>query len=373
MSVKAWVEGFTTEGRRPRAKLVVEADGEAAEYRVYLVKGGVVKLSFATTNRAEAERGAAVLRAAGVRAEVEKTYNKRYNRDEWRIQAYANALAAESVHEAVRRAVVEFLRRCREAGALSDGAYRRLAAKFENGLPEWGEVRFSVRLRGDNLADVLFDTDSPQAFKRAVEFLKSLGMRNTCRGGLCISHFTAREPEGGSRSYVRITADGLRYIGWLASRGDERAQRLREALLKEAGAKSEGVRRLLERRFREGEQWGSVKPPFEREVEVEGRRLRVRVEEVGAVLKRGRREWLVVEVRAEVGGSATAKEIWLYGDGRVRGYVDGGRGEEERLRTAALLKALGIMWSMGKTRFLLSSTALAALMRLEPVCRLLLS
>jgi hypothetical protein len=46
---------------------------------------------------------------------------------------------------------------------------------------------------------------------------------------------------------------------WLANRGDERAQRL-----KEAESKGEEVRDRLKRYFREGEQWGSVKPPIEK-------------------------------------------------------------------------------------------------------------
>ncbi|MGC9049802.1 hypothetical protein [Pyrobaculum sp.] len=140
--VKARVEGFTIV-KRPRARLVVEADGAAAEYQIRLVKGSAVKLRFITTDRAEAERRAAVLRAVGVRADV----RKRGDRDVWRIDVSTNALAADSVHEAVRRTVAEFLQRCREAGAIEEEAYRRLAGKFERGVPEWGDIRFSVTLR----------------------------------------------------------------------------------------------------------------------------------------------------------------------------------------------------------------------------------
>ncbi|MGC9131971.1 MAG: hypothetical protein ACP5H5_10390, partial [Pyrobaculum sp.] len=51
-------------------------------------------------------------------------------------------------------------------------------------------------------------------------------------------------------------------------------------LLKEAERR--GVRRRLEQYFREGEQRSAVKPPFEKEVNVDGRRPRVRIEEVKA-------------------------------------------------------------------------------------------
>ncbi len=105
-------------------------------------------LRFSTTNREEAERRAAVLRAVGVRAEVWKKYNKSRNRDVWYIVATTNALASEAVHEAVRRAVVEFLELCREAGAIGVETYRYLATKFERGVPEWGEIRFCTTRRG---------------------------------------------------------------------------------------------------------------------------------------------------------------------------------------------------------------------------------
>ncbi|MGB9705429.1 MAG: PaRep2b protein, partial [Pyrobaculum sp.] len=285
--VEARVEALK-KGRTLRAKLVVEADGVAAEYPIYL-RNNTVVLFFNTINREEAERRAALLRAVGVRAEVGKHYDKSLNCDVWSIHIAVNSLAAESVHGAVRRAVVEFLKLCREAGAIEEKTYRRLAAKFERGVPEWGEVRFSVELTKNGAVNVWYQPSDPQSFTKAVNFLRELGLRDRCEGDWCIVHFTAREPEGGSQGFVRITVDGLRYIGWLALHGDERAQRLKEMLLKEAEAKGREVRQRLMQYFREGEMWGSVKPPIEKEVEVEGRRLKVRVEEVEAWTERSER------------------------------------------------------------------------------------
>jgi hypothetical protein len=228
----------------------------------------------------------------------------------------------------------------------------------------------------------------PQSFTKAVNFLRELGLRDTCEGDWCIVHFTAKEPEGGRPGFVRITADGLRYIGWLALHGEgeakEKAQRLKEMLLKEAEKKEEGVRRRLERYFREGEQWGSVKPPIEKEVEVEGRRLRVRVEAVEAWRERKeRKEHLVVKIKAKVveGNSEVAVEkearFFKTSRGVIYGYViihagaEGGR-EADYIRTAAVLKALGVeKWRRVEGRIELTSGALDALMRLEPVCRAL--
>ncbi|MGC9131903.1 MAG: PaRep2b protein, partial [Pyrobaculum sp.] len=258
------------------------------------------------------------------------------------------------VHEAVRKAVAEFLEKCREAGVLGEDTYRRLAAKFERGVPEWGEVRFSVALDKDGSVIVRFDPSDPQSFNKAVEFLRGLGLRDTCEGDWCFVHFTAKEPRGGEEGFVRITAGGLRYIGWLASRGDERAQWLRDMLLKEAERKGEEVRKQLEQRFSEWEQWGTVKPPIEREVEVEGKKVRVGIEEVEAWTERSeRKEHLVVRVRAKVVEGehevAVEKEASFFKTrgGDVIGYVnihadaEGGR-EADYLRTAAVLKVLGV-------------------------------
>jgi hypothetical protein len=79
--VEARVDGFK-KGRKPRARLVVEADGATAEYQIRLHKSNNIELRFNTTNRVEAERRAAVLRAVGVKAEVVKRHHKSRGRDE---------------------------------------------------------------------------------------------------------------------------------------------------------------------------------------------------------------------------------------------------------------------------------------------------
>ncbi|MGC9171159.1 MAG: PaRep2b protein, partial [Thermoproteus sp.] len=127
-----------------------------------------------------------------------------------------------------------------------------------------------------------------------------------------------------------------------------------------------------------------VRPPFEKEVEVEGRRLRIRVEEVEASKEKGeRKEHLVVRVRAVVEedgrGVAVEKEARFLkkSDGAIYGYVnihadaEGGR-EADYIRTTAVLKTLGVeKWSRVEKRIQLTGSALDALMRLEPVCRAL--
>ncbi|MGC9119783.1 MAG: PaRep2b protein, partial [Thermoproteus sp.] len=179
---------------------------------------------------------------------------------------------------------------------------------------------------------VNYRPSDPQSFTKAVNLLRELGMRDSCEGEWCFVHFTAREPSGGEDGYLRITVDGLRYIGWLALHGEgdakTKAQWLKEMLLKEAEAKGVEVRQRLMQYFREGEQWGSVKPPIEKEVEVEGRRVKVRVEAVEAGVERsGTKEHLVVRVRAVVAEEdreiVVEKEARFFKSGdRVYGYVN---------------------------------------------------
>ncbi|AET32685.1 hypothetical protein [Pyrobaculum ferrireducens] len=236
----------------------------------------------------------------------------------------------------------------------------------------------------DGAVVVHYKPRDPESYNKALELLRGLGMRDTCEGGWCLVHFTAKEPRRGEEGYVYITADGLRYIGWLALHGEgeakTRAQWLKEMLLKEAEAKGVEVRRRLEEYFREGEQWGSVELPIEKEVEVEGRRVKVRVEEVEAWREKGeKKEHLVVRIRAKVveGNSEVAveKEARFFKSGGViKGYIiihasaEGGP-DADYARTEAVLMALGVeSWTREERQIHLTGGALDAFMRLEPVC-----
>ena len=109
--------------------------------------------------------------------------------------------------------------------------------------------------------------------------------------------------------------------------------------------------------------------------------MKVRVEEVEAWREKSeKKEHLVVKVRAKVieGSSEVTleKEARFYkkSGGAAIGYVnmradaEGGR-EADYLRTAAVLKALGVdKWIREKGRIQLTGGAVDALMRLEPVC-----
>ncbi|MCU7788873.1 PaRep2b protein [Pyrobaculum sp. 3827-6] len=96
--------------------------------------------------------------------------------------------------------MAEFLRQCREAGAIGEETYRHLAAKLGRGVPEWSDVRFSVKLIKDGSVVVEYQPSDPQSFRNTVELLRGLGLRDICEGEWCFIHFTAREPEGGASS-----------------------------------------------------------------------------------------------------------------------------------------------------------------------------
>ncbi|MGB9705544.1 MAG: hypothetical protein ACPL3C_08850, partial [Pyrobaculum sp.] len=117
--------------------------------------------------------------------------------------------------------------------------------------------------------------------------------------------------------------------------------------------------------------------------DVDGRRMRVRVEEVEAWREKSKKaEHLVVRIKAKVfeGNSEVAVEKearFFKSGGRIYGYVN--IAEEEReadyLRTAAVLKALAIeKWKLPRQKgelkqIQLTGGALDALIRLEPVHR----
>jgi hypothetical protein len=387
VGVEARIEGFTLVGNSPRAKLVVRLGGDTAEFAIRLDRDNTVRLEFTTTNREEAERRAALLRALGVDAETREKHEPP-NRVKWRIAVSTNALAADSVHSVVREAVAEFLKLCREANIITDKTYEKLAPKFERGVPPWREIKFSITLKKDGAVEVRYEPKNPQSFKIAVEYLQKLGLRDRCGGEWCFIHFTAREPRGGEKGYVYITADGLRYIGWLALHGEgdvkKWAAELRDNLLKEAERRGEDVYRRLKKIFEEGERWGTVHPPIEKEVEVEGRRLKIRVEEVEAWKEKSEtKERLVVKIRAKVeeeegGEAAVEKEAKFYKHpGRTTGYIHIHAHPTDYTYTAAVLKTLGIEnWvtyreKQKPRKIQLSGGALDALMRLEPVCRAL--
>jgi hypothetical protein len=59
-----------------------------------------------------------------------------------------------------------------------------------------------------------------------VEFLRRLGLRESCEVGWCVAHFKASKPERDISGYVLITVESFRRLTWLAIHGDEDARSL---------------------------------------------------------------------------------------------------------------------------------------------------
>ncbi|MGC8584486.1 MAG: PaRep2b protein, partial [Thermoproteus sp.] len=198
--------------------------------------------------------------------------------------------------EEERRALIDFVIRHLEGLGVDSGEFRQ---KLERRLGEW-----PARAPGDR--------NTEEGLPRVPHLIE---MTKAERVGAQVEGFAA------GQTGLRAHNGGRPYVYRLALFGErearEGAQELKEMLLKEAERKGVEARRRLEQYFREGEMWGSAKPPFEKEVEVEGRRIRVRIEEVEAWKeRRERKEHLVVKIRAVVEedgrGVAVKKEARFY-------------------------------------------------------------
>jgi hypothetical protein len=168
-------------------------------------------------------------------------------------------------------------------------------------------------------------------------------------------HFTARMPEGGREGYVSILKEGLARTAWLSVRGkDEQQRRLAaefvEYILQRAKEEGDDVYEKAAEIIEEGKARGSLTlKGFEKEVEVNGRRHKVKVIDGEAVEEgRGGRKLLRIRITAKV-GSVRSDYTITYGRlgrdkaavGRAYAKADApGAGEADAEKYSALVKAL---------------------------------
>ena len=121
-------------------------------------------------------------------------------------------------------------------------------------------------------------------------------------------HFTVKMPEGGREGYVSILKEGLARAAWLSVRGkDEQQRRLAaefvEYILQRAKEEGDDVYEKAAEIIEEGKARGSLTlKGFEMEVEVNGRRHKVKVIDGEAVEEgRGGKPLLRIKITAEVG------------------------------------------------------------------------
>jgi hypothetical protein len=148
---------------------------------------------------------------------------------------------------------------------------------------------------------VIFGSTDPDSIEREVQRLKKMGLKEGV-------HFTVRMPEGDRDGYVYILREGLERAAWLSVHGkDEQRRRLAaefiEYILQRAEEAGEEVRKKAEEIVEEGKARGSQPlKGFEKEVEVDGKKHKVKVIDGEAVEEvRGGRKLLRIRITAEVG------------------------------------------------------------------------
>jgi hypothetical protein len=280
------------------ADLIISVGGAAVKYSVYLLKDAIL-LQFASSDWSRVELAARLLRHAGVSAEVKKEGD----RDEWRVMAYTNKLAAG--HEKLRKALAEIVRKAMEDKKVNTNTAERWLKKLEEGrvLME-GWPKYSVRLAKGALM-VRFTSTNSDSIKQEAQRLEKMGLK---RG----DHFTVKMPDGGEAGYVNILKEGLVRLAWLSVNSEGEQQKLAaafvELILRRAeeacrGAEQCAVYEKVQKIIDEGRSWGSqTLKDFKEVVEVNGKTYFVKVTGGEAVEeKQNGKTLLRIKIKAEVG------------------------------------------------------------------------
>jgi polyhydroxyalkanoate synthesis regulator phasin len=330
-----------TEGGNVAADLIISEAGVAVKYNVYLRKDHIL-LQFVSTDRSRVELAAILLRHAGVTAEVSKVGDG----DVWRVIATTRKLAAG--REELRNALAEIVRRAVERGWVNADTAERWLEELEEGrvLKEsWPE--YEVRLVKGALR-VRYRSTDPYSIKQEAQRLKKMGLEEG-------KHFSVKMPEEDSYGYISILREGLAYAARLSVYGrDEQQRKLAadfvEYILRRAEEEGEEVSEKAKEIIEEGMSRDSLTlKGFEREVEVNGEKRKVKVIDGEAVEEaRGGRKLLRIKITAEVDG-VKREYVITYSRNRASNEAKGyayasakapGGGEADAERFSALVKAL---------------------------------
>ncbi len=340
-----------TDKGRVAADLIISEAGVAVKYNVYL-RENAIELQFNSTNRGRVELAARLLRLAGVSVEVRKA--EMGGRDRWYIEVSTDMLAAG--REELRKVLAEIVRKAAENGWVEAGKAERWLEKLEGGVTLMeGWPRYEVGLVKEALV-VRYRSTNPDSIKQETQRFREMGLVEC-------DHFTV-ETEGDSYGYVYIRREGLAYAAWLSEYGSERqrelAARFVEYILRRAEEAGKEVYEKAREIIEEGKARGSLTlKGFEKEVEVDGRRHKVKVIDGEAVEeKQNGKKLLRLKITAEVSrveGEHTivdrvVREYTItfgrYGDdNKTRGFAyasakaPGGR-EADAERLAAVVEAL---------------------------------
>jgi hypothetical protein len=280
-----------TESGYVAADLTLSDAGAAVKYNVYLRDD--IELQFASTDRGRAELAARLLRHAGVGAEVKKEGG----RDVWYVKAYTDMLAAG--HEELRKALAEIVEAARKS--VGEEKAKRWLEKLEKGrvlMEDW--PKYEVRLSGSGALVIRFESTNPDSIKQVARRLRDMGLEEG-------KHFTVGMPEGGEAGYVSILRKGLAYAARLSVRGEGEQQRMAarfvEYILQRAEEEGDDVYEKVKKIIEEGMSRSSITlKDFEKEVEVNGKKYKVKVIGGGAVEeKQNGKTLLRIRITAEVG------------------------------------------------------------------------
>ena len=332
-----------TEDSLVAADLTISEGDVAIKYNVYL-RENKVELRFQSTDRSRVELAARLLRLAGVSTEVRKVGD----RDEWRVEATTDMLAAG--RKELRYALAEIVKKAVEKGWVDAGKAEGWLEKLEKGLTlKEGWPKYEIGLSGSGALVVRFGSTSPNSIQQAAQQLREMGLEEG-------RHFAVKKPEkDGEEGYVSIFRKGLERVAWLSVHGKDEQQRRSAAtfveyILRRAEKAGDDVRKKAEEIVDEGKERGSLTlKGFEREVEVDGKKHVVRVIDGGAVEEdRGGKKLLRIKITAEIDGVRSDYEMTYsrrktdnaaLGFAVARADAPGGR-EADAERYSALIKAL---------------------------------
>jgi len=319
--VEVVVGAVKSGGRYAMAELVIKAGRRQAKFSVEL--GDALKIQFNSSNREAAEEAAAVLKEAGVEAELKNYWDKSVNREKWYVKASIDKLAA--ARKELREALAQVVWQAEEAGLLS-------REKARSWLQKLLRMRFSALLDSRGALRVMYKSTSPLAVEYAAKRLQRLGLRPGV-------HYRAKRPQGGGRGWVAITPEGLRHLAYLAAQAqDEQIRAEATQLLQQVKEAAEGeARRRLEEEIEAGRGRGAAKLTGFKTGDVTIHEARAWIE----------KEQLRIWISAEVGGAPLQKTITFTrgARGEVRGYTyahadaPGGRAADAH-RTKTLIIAL---------------------------------
>jgi hypothetical protein len=162
-----------------------------------------------------------------------------------------------------------------------------------------GWPKYYVGLSGGGALEVKYRSTNPDSIAREAQRLRDMGLVEGV-------HFTVKMPEGGEKGYVSILKEGLARAARLSVRGEGEQRRLAadfvEYILQRAKEAGDDVYEKVKKIVEEGKARGSQKlEGFEKEVEVNGKKYKVKVIDGEAVEEdRGGRKLLRIKIKAEV-------------------------------------------------------------------------